>query len=149
MFIEIILSNQNTKNIYKNFARSASRKDLQIAFQDAKKHNQKQTNYFEIQAQHQWKNFAHFIENNKIKIANKIKAKYKKKILYLSRHFKMLHHTYNQNKILNLYLEFFNSSRFFGKYFYLWNEELNFHHGNPRMVTLSEYCTCCIRPRSH
>ena len=43
MFIEIILSNQNTKNIYKNAARSASRKFLQIAFQDAKKHKQKQT----------------------------------------------------------------------------------------------------------
>ena len=43
MFIEIILSNQNTKNIYKNAARSASRKHLKIAFQDAKNHNQKQT----------------------------------------------------------------------------------------------------------
>ena len=90
-----------------------------------------------------------FIENNMIKIANKIKAKYKKKLLYLKRHFKMLRHMYNQNKILNLSLEFFNSSRFFGKYLYLWNEELNLYHGDPRTVTLSWYCTCCIRPRGH
>ena len=75
------LSNQNTQNTYKNAAKSASRKNVQIAFQDAKKHNRKQTNYFEIQAQHQWKNFAQFIKNNKIKIANKIKARYMKKLL--------------------------------------------------------------------
>ena len=103
-----------------------------IFFQNQKSHQARTLcNYFEIQTQHQWKNFAHFIENNKIKIANKIKAKYKKRLLYLKRHFKMLHHMYNQNKILNLSLEFFNSSRFLGKYFYLWNEELNFHHGDP------------------
>ena len=79
------LSNQNTQNTYKNAAKSASRKNVQIAFQDAKKHNRKQTNYFEIQAQHQWKNFAQFIKNNKIKIANKIKARYMKKLLFLKR----------------------------------------------------------------
>ena len=75
------LSNQNTQNTYKNAAKSASRKNVQIAFQDAKKHNRKQTNYFETQAEHQWKNFAQFIKNNKIKIANKIKARYMKKLL--------------------------------------------------------------------
>ena len=37
-----------------------------------KKHEQKQSNYFKIQAQDQWKHFAEFIEINKTKIADKI-----------------------------------------------------------------------------
>ena len=78
-------SDKNTQNTYKNAAISASRKNLQIAVKDAKRQEQKQSNYFEIQAQHQWKNFAQFIKNNKIKIANKIKARYMKKLLFLKR----------------------------------------------------------------
>jgi hypothetical protein len=37
---------------YKNSAKSASRKNLQIAVQDAKRQEQKQSSYFEIKAQH-------------------------------------------------------------------------------------------------
>ena len=77
--------NGNTQNTYKNAAKSASRKNLQIAVQDAKRQEQKQSSYFEIQAQHQCKHFAQFIEINKTKIANKINIRYKKKLQHLKR----------------------------------------------------------------
>ena len=53
--------------------------------QDAKRQEQKQSSYFEIQAQHQCKHFAQFIEINKTKIANKINIRYKKKLQHLKR----------------------------------------------------------------